>query len=305
MTMIETRDGTQLYVKSWGEGPPVVLIHGWPLSGDSWDPISHALAEAGFNAIAYDRRGFGRSDQPSGGYDYNTFADDLSAVIERCTGGRETALVGFSMGGGEIARYLSRHGSQGISRVALISSVVPCMLRGESNPDGVPQATFDQMTEGMLEDRAHFFRGFFKDFFGVGFLDRPVSQDVLDLAWMTAMQAGLRPTLAAAQAFATTDFRPDLASFTVPTLVIHGTSDRTVPIEATAREVARQVPHTRLIEYSGEPHGLFATQTDRLITDLLTFLQGGPVEVAREAPMEDRQDLLDEITRSSVVSPGL
>lgn len=305
MPMIETRDGTQLYVKSWGEGPPVVLIHGWPLSGDSWDPVSHALAEAGFAAIAYDRRGFGRSDQPSGGYDYNTFADDLSAVIELCAGGRETALVGFSMGGGEIARYLSRHGSKGISRVALISSVVPYMLRDESNPDGVPQATFDQMTEGMLEDRAHFFRGFFKDFFGVGFLDRPVSQDVLDLAWITAMQAGLRPTLAAAQAFATTDFRPDLASFTVPTLVIHGTSDKTVPIEATAREVARQVPHARLIEYSGEPHGLFATRTDRLITDLLTFLQGGPVEVLGDAPVENRQDLLDEITRSSVVSPGL
>lgn len=305
MPMIETRDGTQLYVKSWGEGPPVVLIHGWPLSGDSWDPVSHALAEAGFTAIAYDRRGFGRSDQPSGGYDYNTFADDLSAVIELCADGRETALVGFSMGGGEIARYLSRHGSQGISRVALISSVVPCMLRGESNPEGVPQATFDQMTEGMLEDRAHFFRGFFKDFFGVGFLDRPVSQDVLDLAWMTAMQAGLRPTLVAAQAFATTDFRPDLASFTVPTLVIHGTSDKTVPIEATAREVARQVPNARFIEYPGEPHGIFATRTDRLIADLLTFLQGGPVEVAREAPADDRQDLLDEITRSSVVSPGL
>jgi pimeloyl-ACP methyl ester carboxylesterase len=305
MPMIETRDGTRLYVKSWGEGPPVVLIHGWPLSGDSWDPVSNALAEAGFTAIAYDRRGFGRSDQPSSGYDYDTFADDLSAVIEQCAGGGETALIGFSMGGGEVARYLLRHGARGVSQVALISSVVPYMLQDESNPDGVPQATFNQMTQGMLEDRAHFFRGFFKDFFGVGFLDRPVSQDVLDLAWMMAMQAGLRPTLAAAQAFATTDFRPDLASFTVPTLIIHGTSDKTVPIEATAREVARQVPHAQLIEYSGEPHGLFATQTERLTNDLLTFLQGGPIEVAREAPVEDRQDLLDEITRSSVISPGL
>lgn len=293
MPMIETRDGTRLYVKSWGDGPPVVLIHGWPLSGDSWDPVSHALAEAGFRAIAYDRRGFGRSDQPSGGYDYNTFADDLSDVMAATGATQGAALVGFSMGGGEIARYLSRHGAAGIARVALVSSVVPYMLKTDDNPDGVPQSTFDEMTQGMLDDRAKFMAGFFRDFYGVGLLAHPVSDEVLRLSWNTAMMAGLRPTLAAAQAFATTDFRPDLPAFTVPTLLIHGTSDATVPIDATARAVAAAVPHARLIEYAGEPHGVFATQTDRLTQDLLDFLSG------RE-PSGQPQEVIDALTAGSV-----
>lgn len=294
MPIIETRDGTRLYAKQWGEGPPVILIHGWPLSSDSWDPISHALAENGFSAIAYDRRGFGRSDQPSAGYDYDTFADDLAAVIEQTAGGQRAALVGFSMGGGEVARYLSRYGATAINRVALISSVVPYMLQTENNPDGVPQKVFDQITDGILNDRAHFFTGFFKDFYGVGWLDKPVSDEVLKQSWITALQAGLRPTLAAAKAFATTDFRPDLAAFTVPTLVIHGTSDKTVPIDATAREVARKLPHAQLVEYIGEAHGIFATQTDRLTRDLLDFLAGRPIE--------DDQELLDIVTAQALAS---
>lgn len=294
MHMIETRDGTHLYVKVWGEGRPVVLIHGWPLSSDSWDPIANALADNGFKAIAYDRRGFGRSQQPSGGYDYDTFADDLAAVMEAKGATANVALVGFSMGGGEVARYLSRHGTGSVSQVALISSVVPYMLKDESNPDGVPQATFDQITDGILDDRAHFFTGFFKDFYGQGWLDRPVSSEQLHLSWIHAMQAGLRPTLAAAKAFATTDFRPDLAGFTVPTLLIHGTSDKTVPIDATAREVARKVPHAQLVEYQGEAHGVFASQTRRLTNDLLAFLQGRPIE---EPP-----EVIDAITAQSLAS---
>ena len=297
MHMIETRDGTHLYAKVWGEGRPVVLIHGWPLSGDSWDPISHALAESGFKAIAYDRRGFGRSAQPSGGYDYDTFADDLAAVMERHCGGQDAALIGFSMGGGEIARYLSRHGGKGVSQVALISAVVPYMLKTENNPDGVPQETFDEMTSAMLSDRAHFFTSFFKDFYGVGWLDHPVSNEVLMQSWMTAMQAGLRPTLAAAKAFATTDFRPDLASFTMPTLIIHGTADKTVPINATAREVARRLSHAQLVEYPGEAHGIFATQTERLKQDLLAFLEGRPIE--------DRQEVLDIMTAEAMMTQPL
>ncbi|MDT0507974.1 alpha/beta hydrolase [Novosphingobium sp. MMS21-SN21R] len=298
MPMIETRDGTRLYAKSWGEGPPVILIHGWPLSGDSWDPVSHALAEAGFRAIAYDRRGFGRSDQPSGGYDYDTFADDLADVMTAMNANEGATLVGFSMGGGEIARYLSRQGGQGVSRVALVSSVVPYMLKTEDNPDGVPQSTFDEMTDGMLSDRAKFFTGFFKDFFGVGMLTQPVSDEVLHLAWITAMQAGLRPTLAAANAFATTDFRPDLASFRVPTLIIHGTSDKTVPIDATGRALARAVPHATLLEYDGEPHGVFATQTDRLIRDLLDFVSG---RAADDVP----QQVVDTLTAQALVTPTM
>ena len=305
MPMIQTKDGTSLYVKSWGTGKPVVLIHGWPLSGDSWDPISNVLADNGYQAIAYDRRGFGRSDQPSEGYDYDTFADDLAAVIDSQAGGQDVELVGFSMGGGEVARYLSRHQGKGVSKVALISSVVPYMLQTEDNPEGVPQATFDQMTEGMKADRAKFFRGFFKDFFGVGMLSSPVSDETLDLAWASAMQAGLRPTLASAKAFGTTDFRPDLASFTVPTLIIHGTADVTVPIDPTARALAKAVPAAHLIEYDGEPHGVFATQTERLTNDLLSFLGGNGVRGAFNldaAQADDRQDVLDQITAGSMAT---
>lgn len=278
MPMIEARDGTRLHYKAWGEGRPVVLIHGWPLSGDSWDPVTNALADRGFRAIAYDRRGFGRSDQPSGGYDYDTLSDDLAAVLDQAAGGREAALVGFSMGGGEIARYMSRHQGRGVNRVALISSVVPLMTKADDNPDGVPSDVFGKMREGMLADRGKFISGFFRDFYGVGMIDRPVSEDVLRHSWAMAMMAGLRPTLACAQAFATTDFRPDLRSFTVPTLVIHGTADKTVPIAATAREVVRAVPHAQLVEYQGEAHGVFATRTDRLIEDLLAFFEDRPLE---------------------------
>ena len=271
---INTSDGHELYVKQWGDGPPVVLIHGWPLSSDSWDPQMHALADAGFRAIAYDRRGFGRSDQPSGGYDYDRLADDLADVMAATDAGSGVSLVGFSMGGGEIARYLSRHGCAAIARVALVSSVVPFLLQTSDNPDGVPQSTFDGMTAEMLDDRPAFFSTFFRDFFGQGLIERPVSQERLDWAWRIAMQAGLRPTLACAKAFATTDFRPDLAAFTMPTLIIHGTADKTVPIDPTGRQVAAVVPGATLIEYDGEPHGLFATAQDRFTSDLLAFLSG-------------------------------
>ena len=294
MHMIETTDGTHIYSKTWGEGPPVVLIHGWPLSGDSWDPISHALAEAGYKAIAYDRRGFGRSSQPSGGYDYDTFADDLAEVLQFHDANENVTLVGFSMGGGEIARYMSRHGGKGVSKVALISSVVPYMLQDETNPDGVPQATFDEMTQGMLDDRAAFFTGFFKDFYGVGLISHPVSDEVLHQSWNTAMQAGLRPTLAAAKAFATTDFRPDLLNFHVPTLLIHGTADKTVPIDPTAREFARRVPGATLMEYNGAAHGIFASHAEQLKNDLLAFIAGD------KAPMN--QEKLDYVTARALAS---
>jgi pimeloyl-ACP methyl ester carboxylesterase len=307
MPMIETRDGTRLSVKSWGSGRPVVLIHGWPLSGDSWDPVALALAEAGYRAIAYDRRGFGRSDQPWRGYDYDNFADDLADVMQSQGADEDVALVGFSMGGGEVARYLSRHGGRGVSQVALISSVVPFLLQTGDNPHGVPEATLQQIGDGVRQDRAHFMRGFFKDFFGAGLLTSPVSSETLDLAWIVAMQAGLHPTLAAAQAFGSTDFRPDLASFTVPTLVIHGTADKTVPIDATARAVASAVSQATLIEYEGEPHGVFATQTARLTRDLLEFL-GGPGSVLEDidqAEPRDRQALLDELTYESLATPRI
>lgn len=272
MPFATAADDTRLYYKDWGQGRPVVLIHGWPLTADSFDDVAFALAENGFRAISYDRRGFGRSDQPWNGYDYDTFAQDLETVIDECGVRDDVALVGFSMGGGEIARYLTRNGGRGVRHVALIGAVVPYMLRTDNNPNGVPKAEFDTMTEGMKKDRAAFFHTFFKSFFGVGVVSHPVSEQVLDDAWRQAMMAGLRPTLAAAEAFATTDFRPDLPAFTMPTLVIHGTADLTVPIDATGRVVARAVPQAQLIEYDGSAHGVFASDKERLIGDLLGFL---------------------------------
>lgn len=273
---IATRDGTNLRCKELGQGRPVVLIHGWPLSADSWDPVMIRLAENGFRAIAYDRRGFGRSEHAPSGYDYDTFADDLADVMEATGVRQDAALVGFSMGGGEVARYMSRHGGRGVSRTVLVSSVVPYMLKTDNNPEGVPQSTFDEMTAGMTKDFRHFFTGFFKDFYGDGWVTNKVSEEEKHWAWITTMMASQYATLQSAQAFATTDFRPDLESFTVPTLVIHGTDDRTVPIDATAREVARKVPGAKLIEYSGAPHGVFATDTQRLADDLVAFLKSDP-----------------------------
>jgi pimeloyl-ACP methyl ester carboxylesterase len=246
-------------------------MHGWPLSADSWDDQAMALADAGFRAIAYDRRGFGRSEQPWGGYDYDTLADDLASVIEQ-TGATDAAIVGFSMGGGEVARYMSRHGGKNVSQAGLISSVVPYMLKTADNPDGTDQATFDQMTAAMKEDRAKFFSAFFEDFYGVGLVSSPVSDELLEASRNTAMQASLKATLACAKAFATTDFRPDLAAINVPTLIIHGTDDKTVPIDASGRAASKGIAHANLIEYDGAPHGLFATHKDRLTADLLGFL---------------------------------
>lgn len=271
MAFAKAKDGTQLYYKDWGKGRPVVLLHGWPLTGDTFDDVALALADQGFRSIIPDRRGFGRSEQPWTGYDYDTFSDDIAAILDDAGISEPVALVGFSMGGGEVARFQTKYPGR-TSAAVLISAVVPYMLKTGDNPDGVPQATFDEMTAGIKKGREHFFTSFFKDFYGVGTLSSPVSHEVLLNSWRQSMLAGLRPTLAAAQAFATTDFRPDLKSFTVPTLVIHGTADKTVPIDATARASAKAIPGAKLIEYDGSAHGLFATDKQRLIDDLVSFL---------------------------------
>ena len=272
MNYVTTTDNTKLFVKDWGSGRPVILMSGWPLSADSWDDQAMAIAESGYRTIAYDRRGFGRSSQPWGGYDYNTLADDLAAVIEQ-TGAKDAVIIGFSMGGGEVARYLSRHGGQSVVKAALIASVVPFMLKTGDNPDGTEQEVFAKMTEAMKEDRAKFFAGFFKDFFGVGIISHPVSDALLQSAWNVAMQASLKATLECAKSFSSTDFRGDLAAFNVPTLIIHGTADKTVPIAASARAAAKGIAQSTLIEYDGAPHGLFATEKQRLTADLLDFIR--------------------------------
>lgn len=271
---ILTRDGTRLFCKTLGEGRPVVLIHGWPLSADSWDPVMLALAEASYRAIAYDRRGFGRSDHAATGYDYDSFADDLADVMAATDASEDVALVGFSMGGGEVVRYMARHGGRGVTRAVLVSSVVPYLRQADDHPHGVPQDALDGIGQAIRADFRGFFREFFKTFYGVGMLKHPVSQAELDWAWMTSQRAALWAVLGAAGAFGSTDFRGDLASLTVPTLVIHGTGDDIVPIEATSRVVANRVPGARLVEYEGSPHAVFATDRDRLIGDLLEFLGG-------------------------------
>jgi len=272
MSTVTTPDKTELYVKDWGSGQPVILLHGWPLSADSWDDHAMALADAGYRAIAYDRRGFGRSSQPWNGYDYDTLSDDLAAVIEQ-TGAQDAVLVGFSMGGGEVARYMSRHGGKSVAKAVLVSSVVPFMLKTDDNPKGTPKAVFDKMVQGMREDRAEFFGKFFEDFYGVGMLSSPVSEEVIDWSRQVAMLASLKATLASAASFATTDFRPDLAAFKVPTLIIHGTGDKTVPIDAAGRAAAKGIAGSILLEYDGAAHGLLVTEKERVTSDLLDFLQ--------------------------------
>lgn len=271
MNAVTTQDKTRLYVKDWGEGPPVILIHGWPLSADSWDDQAMAIAEAGHRVIAYDRRGFGRSTQPWSGYDYDTLADDLAAVIQQ-SGAKDAALVGFSMGGGEVARYMARHGGQSVAKCVLISSILPFRLKTADNPAGSEQAAFDKTALALNTDRALFFTGFFETFFGEDSEDRPVSAELLEWARGIALQASLKATIGCMRAFSSTDFRAELAAITVPTLLIHGTADKTVPIAASSRIAAQGIAQSTLIEYTGAPHGLFATDKQRLTGDLLSFL---------------------------------
>lgn len=276
MAFIKTQDKTDLYVKDWGKGNLVVLIHGWPLSADSWDDIDVDLVEAGYRVVAYDRRGFGRSDQPSAGYDYDTLADDLAAVLNYALTtqpvGDKATLVGFSMGGGEVARYMSRYGGKGVGKTVLLASILPFRLQTKDNPAGVAQAEFDKTEKALRTDRPHFFKGFFERFFGVTSTTRPVSPELL--AWMQtiAMQASAKATLACLHSFSRTDFRAELDAFKVPTLIIHGTNDLIVPIENSAHQAVEKIKHAILREYPSAAHGLFVTERHRLVQDLLSFL---------------------------------
>ena len=272
MSNAQAKDGTNLHVKDMGEGEPVLLIHGWPLNGDMFEYQTLALLEAGYRVITYDRRGFGQSGHDPRGYDYDTFADDLASVLERLDLQGAT-LVGFSMGGGEIARYLSRHGAARVKRAALIGAVVPYLLKTDDNPDGADASVFDGMKAAIREDRFKFLGTFAKDFYGVGWVSKPVSEELLNWNFILAIMASPVATIACVDAFGKTDFRSDMAAFTVPTLIIHGTADKTVPIDPSARAAKALIPHAQLIEYEGEPHGLFATAADRLNGDLLTFLK--------------------------------
>lgn len=252
----------------------VVLIHGWPLSHSMWDYQLAELPDHGLRVVAYDRRGFGKSSQPWEGYDYDTLADDLKAVLDTLQLSNVT-LVGFSMGGGEVARYMSRHGGARVSKVAFISAVTPYLLKTDDNPDGVDQSVFDDILEGLQKDRADFLQTFGKQFYGVNWVNKPVSQAQLDGDFARAYVASQRATVECAKAFAMTDFRDDLAQIQVPALIIHGDADKTVPIESSGELTANALPNAQYIVYEGEPHGLFFTQKDRLNEDLLSFILEG------------------------------
>lgn len=291
MPYAKARDGCMLYYKDWGSGDPIVLLHGWPLSADTWDAVAMKLAQAGHRCIFPDRRGFGRSDQPWNSYDYDTFADDIAAVLEDAGVHEKVSLVGFSMGGGEVARFLTKQGRNRVNKAVLASSVVPHVAKSDANPNGVPKEKLQQMMDQIKEDRAAFMHGFFKSFFGVGVVSSPVSDQVLMNAWRQAMQAGLKPTVAAAKAFSFTDFTSDLSSFEgIPTLVIHGTSDETVPIDATSEVVAKHVPRARFVKYDGSPHGIFETDKDRFCDDLVAFLGGDMGRIDDEAEKRVKEE---------------
>ena len=270
MPYATAKDRTKLFYKDWGEGKPVVLMHGWPVDADSFDETALALAQNGYRAICPDRRGFGRSDQPWSGYNYNTFADDIAAVLDAAGVPEAVAMAGFSMGGGDVARFISRNPGR-VSHAILIASVVPFLLQTGDNQNGAPKEVFDGMVAAIIADKAQFFRGFLRDYFGIG-RAAPVSDGATDNAWRQAMLGGLKPIVACVRAFSETDFRPDLPAFTMPTLLIHGNMDQTVPIDLTSRTAAKAIPGAKLIEYSEGAHGLFASHTDRLTRDILDFL---------------------------------
>ena len=254
--------------------PTVVLIHGWPLSHEMWDYQLAELPAHGLRVVTYDRRGFGKSSQPWDGYDYDTLADDLKAVLDELDL-KNVTLVGFSMGGGEVARYMSRHGGARVSKVAFISAVTPYLLKTDDNPDGVDQSVFDEITENIQKDRAAFLQTFGKQFYGVNLLSQPVSQAHLDGDFARAYVASHKATLECAKSFSSTDFRDDLAQIHVPALIIHGDADKTVPIESSGELTANALPNAQYIVYEGSAHGVFMLEKDRLNEDLLSFILEG------------------------------
>ncbi|WP_166919470.1 alpha/beta fold hydrolase [Flavobacterium poyangense] len=268
---IETAQNVKLYVRDYGKGKPVILIHGWPLSNEMWEYQIDFLVQNNFRVITYDRRGFGRSSQPWDGYDFDTLTDDLNEIIEQLQLGDFT-LIGFSMGGGEVVRYFSRHDGRGATKAVLISSIIPFLAKTEDNPDGRPKEKADATVAAIKEDRIGFLDNFGKTFFGVNVINRPVSNALLEYYRMLCSFASPQATLKCAESLTNTDFRSELETINVPTLIIHGTDDKTVPIDLTSKKAAQEIEDNTFIIYEGAPHGLFYTERDRLNKDLLNFL---------------------------------
>lgn len=273
MSTITTQDGTQIYYKDWGTGRPVVFSHGWPLNADSWEAQMIFLASKGYRCIAHDRRGHGRSSQPWSGNEMDTYADDLSTLIESLDL-KKTILIGFSAGGGEVARYIGRHGTKRVTKVALISAVPPLMLKTAANPGGLPMEVFDKIRLDSITDRSQLYKDLASGpFFGANRPGSRVSQGMIDSFWLQGMQAGHKNTFDCIKAFSETDFTEDLKKFDVPTLVLHGDDDQIVPIGAAAIRSSKLVRNAILNIYAGAPHGLAYTHKDQLNADLLEFLK--------------------------------
>jgi non-heme chloroperoxidase len=275
MPYIKTKgeNAIQLFYQDLGKGKPVVFIHGWPSSHALWEYQLQELPKK-FRCIAYDRRGFGNSDKPWTGYDYDTFAEDLQAVIETLNLS-DVTLVGFSMGGGEVVRYLSKYGSDKVSKIVLVGAVTPFMLQTPDNKDGVPQKVFDEMVEGIQKDRPNYLAGFGKAFFGVTALHKPISEELLQWAHYLTLPATQRATTECIHAFAATDFRADCKAINVPTLIIHGDEDKIVPIDVSAKKTVQLIKNAGLKIYKGAPHGLYVTDKDKLNADLIEFISVG------------------------------
>ncbi len=274
MSTITTRDGTEIFYKDWSSGQPVVFSHGWPLNADAWDAQMVFLGERGHRVIAHDRRGHGRSTQTWNGNDMDTYADDLAELLDTLDL-REIVLVGHSTGGGEVARYIGRHGTARVARIVLLGAVPPLMLETKANPDGLPIEVFDQIRAGTSRDRSQFFKDLAVPFYGYNRKGAKVSQGIVDAFWLQGMQGSLKSELDCIKQFSETDFTEDLKRFDVPTLIAHGDDDQIVPIGASALRSAKLVKNATLKIYRGGPHGLATTRADELNADLLAFIQSG------------------------------